>query len=554
MIVTNERGYPTMSKVAEYLQEHILGEVSTNPAVLKALSTDASVLEITPEMAVYPRVTNDIRKVARFVYQLAEKGHVMPLTARGNGTDETGAALGKGISLILPAHMNQILEFDSKQKLIRLQPGANAKSVNDALSLHGMSIPSLPVSAAYSTIGGAVLNNASGPLSGRYGDMGEWVHQLEVVLANGDVLQTERISKRDLNKKKGMQTFEGEIYRSLDNLIEDNRQLIEQKLVSDIRDNVGYSAIAKVKQRDGSFDLTPLIVGSQGTLGVVSELILKAQFTSTQQTAVFITFANKEAARDALDSLAELSPAVLEYFDGVLFTEAEKQGRTYSFYNAASGTFDAGILVGFDDFSDRARQHKVKKLKKMLINIDAQITVEDGQEATALFAAREVTAYLLSPAGKDVSAPPLFDGAYVPSARFEDFQIAVTTLAEKHHVTLPLHVRALDGTVYTRPILQLQKVGDKQKIFKLLDEYTAIVERHGGHLIAEAGEGRVKARFAYKDLDDDVLELFAAVKEIFDPNAILNPGVKQTTELRQLVSELRAGYDTAAFADHVLHS
>jgi FAD/FMN-containing dehydrogenase len=182
------------------------------------------------------------------------------------------------------------------------------------------------------------------------------------------------------------------------------------------------------------------------------------------------------------------------------------------------------------------------------------VVVEDGQDAAALFAAREVTAYLLSPVGKDVSAPPLFDGAYVPNARFEDFQIAVTALADKHHVALPLHVRALDGTVYTRPILQFQKVGDKQKIFKLLDEYGIIVERHGGHLIAEAGEGRVKARFAYKDLDDDVLELFAAVKEIFDPNTILNPGVKQTAELRQLVAELRNGYDTGAFADHVLHS
>lgn len=543
-----------MSKVAAYLQEHILGEVSTNPATLKALSTDASVLSITPELVVYPRVTNDIRKVARFVYQLAEKGHVMPITARGYGSDQTGAALGKGISLVLPAHMNRIFEFDSKQKLIRLQPGVNAQSVNDALMLHGMSIPALPVSAPYSTIGGAVMNNASGPLSGRYGDMSEWVHQLEVVLANGDILQTERISKRDLGKKKGMQTFEGEIYRELDNLIEDNAQLIADHITSPIRDNVGYSAIANVKRKDGSFDLTPLIIGSQGTLGLVSEMILKTQFTSMQNTAAFITFANKETARDILDKLADLAPSVLEYFDGTLFSEAEKQGKKYSFYTAASGKFDAGILIGFDDFSERARQHKVKKLTKLLSGIDAQTTVEDGENADLLFAAREVSAYMLSPAGKDVSAPPLVDGAYVPNERFEDFQNAVHALAEKHRILLPIHARVLDCTVYTRPSLQLHKVGDKQKIFKLLDEYAAIVERHGGHLIGEAGEGRVKARFAYKDLDESVLELFAKIKAIFDSNNILNPGVKQTAELRQLVAELRSDYDTAKFADHTLFS
>lgn len=543
-----------MSKVAAYLQEHILGEVSTNPAVLKALGTDASVLEITPEMAVYPRVTNDIRKVARFVYQLAEKGHVMPLTARGSGTDQTGAAIGKGVSLVLPAHMNRIFEFDSKQKLVRLQPGVNAKAVNDALLLHGMTIPAMPASAAYSTIGGAVMNNASGPLSGRYGDMSEWVHQLEVVLANGDVLQTERISKRELNKRKGMQTFEGEIYRNLDNLIDDNSQLIADRLVSDIRDNVGYSSIAKVKHKDGSFDLTPLIIGSQGTLGIISEMIMKTQFVSVQQTAAFITFANKEVARDTLDKLSELSPSVLEYFDGTLFEEAEKQGKTYSFYNATSGKFDAGVLIGFDDFSERTRQHKIKRVTKILIGIDAHMTVEDGQNADQLFAAREVTAFMLSPTDKDACAPPIVDGAYVPNERFEEFQTAVGVLAEKHHVLLPIHARALDRIVYTRPVLQMNKVGDKQKIFKLLDEYAIIVARLGGHLIGEAGEGRVKARFAYKDIDDDVLNLFAGIKEIFDAHNILNPGVKQSSEIRQMVTELRSNYDTAAFVDHTLYT
>lgn len=543
-----------MSKVAAYLQEHILGEVSTNPATLKALSTDASVLQITPEMAVYPRVTNDIRKVARFVFQLAEKGHVIPLTARGSGSDQTGAAIGKGISLVLPAHMNRLFELDNKQKLIRLQPGVNAKALNDALTLQGMSIPALPASAAYSTVGGAVANNASGPLSGKYGDMSEWVHQLEVVLVNGDILQTERLSKRELDRKKGLQTFEGEIYRNLDNLIEDNRQLINDKLVSDIRDNVGYSGITKVKRKDGSFDLTPLIVGSQGTLGLVSEMILKTQYMSIQQTSVFITFASREVARDLLDQFAALEPAVLEYFDGLLFIEAEKQGKTYPFYTAASGAFDAGIMIGFDDFNDRSRRHKLKKLTKLIEGIEAQMNIEDTEDAGQLFSAREVTSYLLSPAGKDFSAPPIVDGAYVPNERFEEFQIAVAALAEKHHVQLPIHTRVLDCIVYTRPVLQMHKVGDKQKIFKLLDEYAAVVERHGGHLIGEAGEGRVKARFAHKNIGDDVAELFASIKDIFDGHGILNPGVKQAGELRTLVADLRADYDTSSFADYTLYS
>lgn len=539
-----------MSKVAAYLQEHILGEVSTNSAVLKSMSTDASVLEITPELVIYPRVTNDIRKVARFAWQLAEKGHVMGLTARGNGTDQTGAAIGSGASIVMPAHMNRICEFDPKQKLIRVQAGLNSGALNDALALQGMAVPALPVSSRYSTVGGAVANNASGYLSGYYGDMREWVHQVEVVLANGDVLQTQRISKRELSKKKGMQNLEGEIYRNLDNLIEDSKQVLTSKLADDVRDNVGYTAITQVKRKDGSFDLTPLLVGSQGTLGIISEIILKTEFMSNDQAVVAASFATKESARDVLDQLRALSPVFLEYFDGALFDAAAERGKTYEISKSDDGPVRAVILIGFDDFNEHVRQRKTKKVAKLLEATSMKVLRANGPEATDLLAVRDVTTFALTPVGRGLAAPSLIDGVYVPFQRSEDFAIAVEALATKHHVELPLHGRMLDNIYYTRPVLDMQKVSDKQKIFKLLEEYTKIVDAHGGHVIGEAGEGRVKARFAHAQLDEDVEALFTAIKAIFDPSGILNPGVKQVVELRQLVSELRDTYDTSTIASY----
>jgi len=545
-----------MSKVAAYLQEHILGEVTTNSAILNAMSHDGSVLEITPEMVIYPRVTNDIRKVARFAWQLAEKGHVLPVTTRGSGSSTTGAAIGRGIILVTPAHMNRIFEFDAKQKLVRLQPGTPASTVNEALLLHGTAIPALVGLSQHTTIGGVIANDSVGFLSGSRGDIGAWVHQLEVVLANGDVLQTGRISKRELNKKKGLQTFEGEIYRSLDNLIEDSQEVINGKLLSDIRDNVGYSPITRVKRKDGSFDLTPLIVGSQGTLGIISEMIMKNEFVSAHMAVAAVAFSSSETARDALDNLRKLEPAFLEYYDGALFEAAASEGKVYDFYKTAcaSGSVSTVIMIGFDDFNERARSRKLKKVAKTLQNVEVTLVSANGEDAQEILAIREVTAYSLRPAGKDLSAPPLFDGAYIPSERFDDFSSAVATLAAKHHVTLPLHGRILESVYSTRPQLQFHKVGDKQKVFKLLDEYAKIVESCGGHLIGEGGEGRVKARFAYAPLDDDILEFFTAVKAIFDPFAILNPGVKQTAEIRQLVSQLRTDYDTAQFASYVPYS
>jgi FAD/FMN-containing dehydrogenase len=140
-----------MSKISQYLNEHILGDISTDSAVRKYLSSDSSLLTITPERVAYPRITNDIRKIARFTHQLALKGHAISMTPRGMGTDQTGAAIGPGIIINTTAHMNGIFEFDAKQRLVRVQPGATLRSINSALQLQGCYIPSFPESVAHST-------------------------------------------------------------------------------------------------------------------------------------------------------------------------------------------------------------------------------------------------------------------------------------------------------------------------------------------------------------------------------------------------------------------
>lgn len=535
-----------MSKVAAYLQEHIQGRVSTNTAILRAASTDGSILTMQPEMVIYPKVTNDIRKVARFSWQLAEKGHMLPLTARGYGNDQTGAAIGSGAVIVLSTYMNDMFEFDAKQKLVRIQPGVNAKAINDALMLQGVTIPSLSSSPVNSTVGGAVANAARDFRSGKYGDISAWTHQLEVVLASGDVLQTGRVTKHELNKKKGKQTFEGEIYRSIDTLIEDNKEIISQKIGGDTPDNVGYSSISKVKLKDGSFDLTPLFVGSQGTLGIISEMIMKTEFMSTHQGVLLASFTSSEAARDSIDQLKILQPSSLEYFDNTLFTIALAQGKKYTFNKDAGEQAKFVVVAVFDDFNDRNNTRKLKKATKLLEPTAAQIETALNEDANEILTVRDVTSFLLTPSEKDLHAPALFDGAYVPSERFEDFAKSVAALAAKHGVVLPLYRRELEGIIFTRPLLHLNKVGDKQKVLKLLGEYSQLVIQCDGNLIAQDGEGRVKARFALDALDDDVLVLFEAIKKVFDPYMLLNPGVKQTSELRQLVSHLRSDFDTSS--------
>ncbi|HKX23708.1 MAG TPA: FAD-binding oxidoreductase, partial [Candidatus Saccharimonadales bacterium] len=261
-----------MNKVANYLQEHIVGEVLSANSVRKYFSTDGSIFEMTPSMVVYPKNVSDVRKVARFSWQLSEKGHVLPITPRGRGSDQSGAAIGKGIVMVFPAHMNRLLELDTKQRLARVQPGINYLAFQEAVKTHGLFLPPYPSSIDYATIGGSIANNAAGEKTVKYGDTRKFVEGLEVVLADGELIQTTRLNKRELNRKKGLTNFEGEIYRQLDGLITDNWELIQQQgEIPGITKNAAGYALGQVKRKDGSFDLTPLFVGSQGTLGIVTE-------------------------------------------------------------------------------------------------------------------------------------------------------------------------------------------------------------------------------------------------------------------------------------------
>lgn len=539
-----------MSKITQYLNEHVLGEVTSVESVRQRYSRDGSILTIMPELVISPRVTNDIRKVARFTWQLAEKGHVLPLTVRGGGSDKTGGSIGKGIIINTLAHLNNTIYINlkSKDQFVHVQPGVKFGALNDTLKTHGMIIPTYPSTSAYSTIGGAVANNTSGPLSGRYGKTGDLVKRLEVVLANGDLIETTRISRRELDKKKGLQSFEGELYRKIDGIIEDNQSLIADRITGGV-DNSGYPGIAKVKGRDGSFDLTPLIVGSQGTLAIISEIVLRTDYYSADESIIVASFEDSEAARDAADVLASTQPASIELIDGEMFEIATGYGKKYPFMSEDKTTGTVMFVV-YNDFSDSHRNRKMKHALKKLSKFSATILTSKDHSTDELYAIREVSAVILQPEGNGESMPSLIDGASIPAERREEFISALGELAQKHHISLPVSINWLDGIVHARSALQLHGVSDKQKTFKLISDYAELVAKFDGAFCAESAEGRLKSTAAYDQMGEELLDVYAQIRSAFDPFNTMNPGVKQKSDLKTLVSQLNPDYDLADFAKY----
>ncbi len=550
-----------MNKVASYLQSHIAGDVLAGAKVRDFYSRDGSILTLTPSLVVYPRTTNDIRKVTRFAWQLAEKGHALTITPRGNGTDTTGAAIGKGIILNMTAHMGRILELDTKQRMVRVQPGLNFKSLQETLYTHGLFLPAYPANYKYSTIGGAIANNAAGEKSIKYGSLVKWVDKLEVVLANGEVIQTGKISKKELEKKKGLPSLEGAIYRAVDGLCKDHFDALDkyyaERFDALARDNVGYNLLDCIA-KDGSCDLTPLFVGSQGTLGIITEAILKLAPHAPQTDVVIAAFDDMSKLAEAIEQIVVLDPSSLEMVDrGVVEFVKQERGTNIlaNIFDEAMG-IPAGILfIEFDDDNSRKRNKKAKRADKVISKLaTASIHTTDVEQQEMIWAVRGSTGALLSHEKDGDAALPIIDDVIVPPSKFEQLLGTINELSAKHKLDLAVWGHAGDAHLNVMPLLDLAKLGDRQKVFKLMDEYFRAVIKLGGSIAGENNDGRLRAPYATLQLGEEITQVYRDLKTACDPHDMLNPGVKTGTTLKQLVEMLRHDYSLAHLADYLPRS
>ncbi|HTE22409.1 MAG TPA: FAD-binding oxidoreductase [Candidatus Limnocylindria bacterium] len=542
-----------MNKVAHYLQEHLVGEVMTSADVRKYFSTDASIFAVTPLLVVYPRNENDIRKTTRFTWQLAERGRIIPVTPRGAGTDLSGAALGSGVIMAFPAHMNRVLELDSKSGVVTVEPGIIYGKLQQTLHTHNRFLPPFPASFEYSTVGGAVGNNAAGEKSIKYGSTRDFVKRLRVVLANGEVIETKRLNKRELGKKLGLSTFEGEIYRTIDTLIEENKDLVKSFQPAVTKNAAGY-ALDQVKRKDGSFDLTPLLVGSQGTLGIVTEVSLETEPHNPNTVLIAAMFDDIQVATQAMQEFRKLTelPSAMELVDEHLLKFVQ---QTHP--NLLRGVIEEPLpklvlLVEFDNASERIQKRMTKKATRILKKYQIPYRMEtDAHKKEELWKIRHSAATVIAHNEGNAKAVPIIEDGVVPVERFGEFLQAVYELFARAGLQAAVWGHAGDANVHMQPFLDLSQVGDRQKAFKLIDEYYRLVIQMGGSTSGEHGDGRLRAPYLPAVVGDQAYELLQKVKKAFDPYGTLNPGVKIDVTLNDIKALVRSSYSLDHLYDHM---
>lgn len=544
-----------MNKVAHYLQQHLGGEILTSADVIDYFSTDESILSIRPQLVVYPRSESDVRKVCRFTWQLAEKGKAVPITARGMGTDQTGAALGSGIIIATPAHLNKVVEFDSKSGVITAEVGTTLDKLQQVLHTHGRFLPAVSAVNKYATLGGAVSNNDRGRASYKYGPVSEFVRSLRVVLANGELIETGRLSKREFNKKLGLASFEGEIYRSLDKLIEESQSYLPgMAAITDISP-AGYG-LADVKQKDGSVDLTPLFVGGQGTLGIITEVNLNTAPYNPQKTQIIAGFSERLNGWQAIHEINNLKegPASIDFIDVSLVNMVQKINP--GILKPLGGGVPAVLFfIELDEDGTRSRKKLQKRILKILEAQAAEVVTPKPEESDEWERLRDAASLHLTIDSGKKRAVPILDDAYVPIDRMAEF---FTELEELMKVAgfneYAAWGQAGSGLVHVSPLIDIASVGDRQKMFKVMDAYYDYVCKIGGSIAGEYAEGRIRGQFNDKLFQPEALEAFRKLKQIFDPMRTLNPDVKVNVRANELKSQIRDSYSLSYQYSHLPRS
>ena len=529
-----------MTKLAQHLRKHLSGEVLADTQALDYFSTDGSIFRLMPRIIVYPRNVTDLRKVVRFSWQLAEKGQILPITARGKGTDQAGAALGSGVVLVTPAHMNRLLGFNKNDVVV--QPGMIYGDLQRTLQSHGRFLPPYPSSIEYSTLGGAVANNACGEKTYKYGCIRDYVKSLDVVLANGQLIRAEKLSAKELSNKKGQTDFEGEIYRQLDGLLLDNKEMVSQVRKEVSKNSAGY-ALAQVRGSDGSFDLSKLFVGSQGTLGIVADITFSTAAYNPHTHLIAAFFDDISQAGEAVLRLRKVAPSAIEVVDDNLL-DFLRQHQPAQVEGVISHELPKlMLLIEFDDPKKRQREAKVKRTFKLLTRLAKQMRLTiDPEEQEQLWHIRHSAAAVLWKEKGPKKALPIIEDGVVPVAKLPEFLTRVYDLFKRHHLEIAIWGHAGDANFHMQPFLDLANTGDRQTIFKLMDEYYAMVIEMGGSTCGEHNDGRLRAPYLKDLYGEEIYRLFNEVKKIFDPFNFLNPGVKLGVAKDDLLPMMRQEY------------
>ena len=493
-------------------------------------ATDASVYKIYPEGVCFPENKEDIIELIHFARE-----NKVPLIPRAGGTSLAGQVVGEGLVVDVSKHFNQIIDFDPKAKTITVEPGIVRDDLNDFLAPHQLFFGPNTSTSNRCTIGGMTGNNSSGTTSIKYGVTRDKVIALECVLYDGSEVNFEDLNEEQYRKKEKQQDLEGAIYKFFtEKLSEPSHQeniRNEYPLASVHRRNSGYALDTLLNDFiDPAFsvlNLSKLLTGSEGSLAFVTSITLTLDSIPPKE-AVMVA-AHYDSIEKCLKSVAPLMKHPLytcEMMDKTILdcTKNNLSQTKNRFF--LKGDPKGILMLELRATNENQLQKELESLMNTIekINLSYDFSLLRGGEIQSALNLRSAGLGLLGNIVGDKKAVACIEDTAVPVDQLADYIAAFTNLMKKYDQNPVYYAHAGAGELHLRPILNLKKKEDVYQFKAITTDVAHLVKKYKGSMSGEHGDGIVRSEFIPLMLGESNYELIKAVKHLFDPHAIFNPG------------------------------
>ena len=520
------------------------GDVTDDEQDRMKMSRDTSIFQIKPALVVYPKSADDVVALIKEIRIANKDGMGLSLAARSAGTDMTGGPLTSSISVVFTKYMNRTMNVTGTSA--ESEPGVYYRDFEKETLKHGAIMPSYPASREICAIGGMVSNNAGGEKTLSYGKTEKYVDEVDVVLSDGTKTTFAALSPSQLEEKEKAQTLEGSIYREVHALIDTNAEEIAKARPKVTKNSAGYALWSVTDKEKGTFNLAKLIVGSQGTLGIVTRAKFSLVKPKEKRSMLIIFISDLAQLPDLVHRVLKFNPESFESYDdhtfslavrflpqiiGHLgFTKALRIGL--SFLPEVGMVLRGGVpkLVLMAEFAENTQEEAFRKAKEAEASLSglplSTRIAKDEIAAEKYWIIRRESFSLLRKNLKGFYAAPFIDDIIIPVDTYPEFIPKLTALLSEHKLIYTIAGHIGDGNFHIIPLMDMSRDDVHTEIETLAPKVYELTTSFGGSITAEHNDGIIRTPYLPMMFSNVMIELFAKVKNIFDPENILNPGKK----------------------------
>jgi len=513
------------------LNSELQGEVHWDDTHLTIYATDASVYKEKPQAVAFPKNSEDLISLVHFA-----KTNQTGLIPRTAGTSLAGQVVGNGIVVDVGRYMNQVIEFNPKERYVWVEPGVNLEELNKMTAKEGLFFGPETSTANRCMIGGMLGNNACGLHSLVYGSTRDHTLEVEAILSDGSTVLFADLSDEDYAEKKRLDTLEGQLYRDLDRILgSSHHQALIKKNYPDPgipRRNTGYALDLLLDNRifgtnEEALNLCKLLGGSEGTLVLFTKIKLNLVPLPPPVKAVLCAhFSEIQETLEANLIALKQGPTAVELMDSTVLscTKSNKDQEANRYF--VEGDPRTILIIEFAEETKAVLDGKIEQCIKQLkqAQYGYAYPVVYGEDINKVWNLRKAGLGLLANIPGDEKSVTVIEDTAVHVEQLPAYIAEIEAIFERYQMECVYHAHIGTGELHLRPVLNLKSSDDVQKFRGIAEETVSLIKKYRGSFSGEHGDGRLRANFIKDLYGDDVYSLLEQVKMSFDPDNILNPG------------------------------